>query len=138
MTDASLQTNGYPGVGHVPGNVVDYDDTRALALRIADLLSDTPASNTLVLDITKLSPVADFFVICSGENERQLRAITRDVIEHLSEAGIRANRTEGGTLSGWMILDFGSVIVHVFDVDQRAFYRLEELWSDAQTLLAIQ
>lgn len=138
MIDASLQTNGPPPAESQANGFVTYEDTRALALRVADMLSETPASNTLVLDITKLSPVADFFVICSGENERQLRAITRDVTEHLSKAGIRPNRTEGSTLAGWMILDFGSVIVHVFDVDQRMFYRLEELWSDAQTLLAIQ
>ena len=111
---------------------------RALALRIADLISDTPAANTLVLDIHAISPIADYFVICSGENERQLRAISRDVVEKMMSEGIRPERTEGDPPSGWILIDFGDVIVHIFDVDQRAFYRLEDLWSEAPTLLAIQ
>ncbi len=113
-------------------------DSREHALRVADVISDTPAANTLVLDIRPLSPVADYFVICSGENERQLRAIAREVTETLAEDGTRPERTEGSAPSGWILLDYGAVIVHIFDVDQRAFYRLEELWSEAQTLVAIQ
>jgi ribosome-associated protein len=115
-----------------------FDDARDLALRIADVISDTPAANTLVLDIHSLSPLADFFVICSGENERQLRAITRDIVEKLAAAGYRPQRTEGTAPAGWILLDFGEVIVHVFGAAQRAFYRLEELWSEAPTLLAIE
>ena len=112
--------------------------SRELALRIAEVISDTPAANTLVLDLQAISPMADYFVICSGDNERQLRAITRDVQEKLAAAGVRPERSEGTALGGWILLDYGEVIVHVFDVDQRAFYRLEELWSEAPTLLSIQ
>ena len=111
---------------------------RDLALRIADVIADTPAANTLVLDIHQLSPVADFFVICSGDNERQVRAIGREVLERLAEDGVRPERSEGNAPSGWILLDFGDVIVHVFDAEQRAFYRLEDLWAEAPTLLAIQ
>ncbi len=107
-------------------------------MRIADVISDTPAANTLVLDIHELSPIADYFVICSGENERQLRAISRDVTEKLAADGVRPERSEGDPPSGWIVLDYGEVIVHIFAVEQRAFYRLEELWSEAQTLVAIQ
>ena len=102
------------------------------------MISDTPASNTLVLDIHELSPIADYFVICSGENERQLRAIAREVTEKMAEEGVRPERSEGDPPSGWIVLDYGEVIVHVFGVDQRAFYRLEDLWSEAHTLVAIQ
>lgn len=91
-----------------------------------------------MLDIRAISPIADYFVLCSGENERQLRAISREVVEKMTERGVRPDRTEGDAPSGWILIDFGDVIVHVFDVDQRAFYRLEELWSEAPTLLAIQ
>lgn len=112
--------------------------TRERALRIAEVIADTPAANTLVLDIHAISPIADYFVICSGENERQLRAIARDVLEQLAEEGVRPERSEGTAMAGWILLDYGEVIVHVMDVDQRAFYRLEDLWSEAQTLLAIQ
>ena len=111
---------------------------RELALLIADLISETPASNTLVLDIHEASAFADYFVICSGENERQLRAIHRGIADDLARRGVRPQRTEGSALSGWTLLDFGDVIVHIFSNDQRLFYRLEDLWAEAHTLLAIQ
>lgn len=113
-------------------------EDRELALKIAEIIADTPAANTLVLDIHKISPFADYFVICDGENERQLRAIAREIGDALSKEGVRPERTEGSPNSGWILLDYGGTVVHVFDVDQRAFYRLEELWSDAPTLVAIQ
>ena len=115
------------------------DPGRELALKIADIIADSPASNTVVLDIRDLSTISDYFVICFGENERQLRAISRDVREGLEEVGHSPRRSdEGSTASGWLLLDYGDVILHVLDVDQRAFYRLEELWADAPTLLAIE
>ena len=114
------------------------EDSRALALRIAEVIADTPAANTRVIDIHEMSPVADYFVVCSGENERQLRAIFREIAEKLAEEGVRPERSEGTPPSGWIVLDYGAVIVHVFDVEQRAFYRLEDLWSEAPTLLTIQ
>jgi ribosome-associated protein len=115
------------------------DTSRELAIRVADLIADSPASNTIVLDIRELSTISDFFVICSGENERQLRAIVRDVRDGLAKDGITPRRSdEGSTASGWLLLDYGDVIVHILDVDQRSFYRIEELWADAQTLLAIE
>lgn len=115
------------------------DTSRELALKIADVLADSPASDTVVLDIRELSTISDFFVICSGENERQLRAIVRDVRDGLEEIGISPRRSdEGSTASGWLLIDYGDVIVHVLDVEQRSFYRLEELWADAPTLLAIE
>jgi ribosome-associated protein len=113
-------------------------DPRDLALRIAEILADTPASDTLVLDVHELSSVADYFVICSGENERQLRAISNDLLDELGEQRVRPHRTEGSPQSGWIVLDYGDSIVHIFDVDQRAYYRLESLWSEAQTLVAME
>ena len=111
---------------------------RDRALLLADIISDTPASDTIVLDIHELSPFADYFVITAGANERQLRAITRAVTERMAEAGMRANRSEGTAAGGWIVLDFGEVLVHIFSADQREFYRLEDLWAEAPTLLAIQ
>jgi len=117
---------------------VSSPESRDFALRIAEIIADTPASDTLVLDIKDLSSIADYFVICSGENERQLRAISNSLVEKLGEAKVRPHRSEGSPQSGWIVLDYGDSIVHVFDVDQRAFYRLESLWSEAQTLVAMQ
>ncbi len=127
MTDIALDTS------------VSTDDTsRELALRVADTLAETPAANTVVLDIRELSSFADFFVICSGENERQLRAITEKLQEELREDGVRPQRLEGTPNSGWTVLDYNDVIVHVFDQELRDFYKMERLWAEAPRLLAIQ
>ena len=112
--------------------------SRELALRVAELIADTPASETLVLDIHGLSTIADCFVICSGENERQLRAIQREVVERMDETGVHPRRIEGTPSSGWILIDYGDVVVHIFDEDQRLFYRLEELWAGATILLSMQ
>ena len=85
-----------------------------------------------------MTPFADFFVICSGENERQLRAITRELLDTLEDDGVKPRRIEGNEISGWALLDFGDVVVHIFDIDQRAFYRLEERWSGAPIVLSIE
>jgi len=114
------------------------DSSRELALRVADVLAETPAANTVVLDIRELSSFADFFVICSGENERQLRAITEKLQEELREDGVRPQRLEGAPNSGWIVLDYNDVIVHVFDQELRDFYKMERLWAEAPRLLAIQ
>ena len=111
---------------------------RSLALQIADILTNTPAANTLLLEITAFSSVADFFLICSGENERQLRAIVEEVREELAKAGIRPLRMEGTTQSGWIVLDFGEVVAHIFDAELREFYKLESLWAEAPRVLSIQ
>lgn len=112
---------------------------RTLSLHVADILTDkTPAADTIVLDISERSSFADFFVICSGENERQLRAIAGTVQDALSDEGVFPRRTEGDPLSGWVVIDYGDVVVHVFEADQRTFYQLEDLWADSVTVLAIQ
>jgi len=111
---------------------------RERALFLADVISDTPARDTVVLDIHLLSPFADYFVIAAGANERQLRAINRTISERMAEVGIRAERTEGTPSGGWIILDFGDLLVHIFSEELREFYKLEELWAEAPTLLAIQ
>ena len=84
---------------------------RERALLLADIISDTPARDTVVLDIHELSPFADYFVITAGANERQLRAINRIVAERMADAGIRPQRVEGAATSGWIVLDFGDVPV---------------------------
>lgn len=112
--------------------------SRELAVSIADIIADTPAVDTQVFDIHELTPIADFFVICSGENERQLRAITRSLNDELAEKDIHPRRIEGDPASGWILVDFADVIVHIFDADLRTFYHLEERWSDAPVVLSIQ
>lgn len=113
-------------------------ESRALAVDIADIIAETPAADTRVIDIHGLTVIADVFVICSGENERQLRAIMRAITEEMPEKSKPPLRVEGDTASGWILMDFGDVIVHIFDAELRSFYDLEERWSDAPVLLSIQ
>jgi ribosome-associated protein len=102
------------------------------------VIADTPAVDTQVMDIHGLTFIADYFVICSGENERQLRAISRSIVDEMAERKIRPRVVEGDPESGWILLDFADVIVHVFDAELRAFYHLEERWADAPVVLSIQ
>ncbi len=116
----------------------DISTSRSLAIAIADIIAETPAADTRVIDIHDLSSIADVFVICSGENERQLRAIVRTMTEDLAKQNHRPLRLEGDPSSGWILLDYGDVIVHVFDAELRTFYDLEERWAEAPVLLSIQ
>ena len=109
-----------------------------LARRLAQAASDARASDVVVLDIHELTIVTDLFVICSGDNERLLRAIARDVLEAADKVGVDPRRTEGTAEAGWILIDFADVVVHIFGPAEREFYRLEEVWSEGQTLLVIQ
>ena len=111
----------------------------ALARRIVDLLSDKQASDILLLDIRGVSLIADYFVICTAGSERQTTAILKDLSEKLlEEQGRKPLHSEGRGDSGWVLLDYGDVIVHIFSPAQREFYRLEELWNAATPVLRLQ
>lgn len=105
---------------------------------MVEAASDKQASNIVLLDTSAVSDFADYFVICSGDNTRQIKAI-RDEVEHvLKREGILPHHCEGTLGSGWLLLDYGDVIVHIFDSLEREFYQLDELWSQASTLVRIQ
>jgi len=95
------------------------------------LARDKKAYGIRILDLRKLSPVSDFFVICSVDAEVQARAVTDHIVDGLREAGHRPWHTEGYRTSGWVILDFVDVVVHIFLPKVREFYSLERLWGDA-------
>ncbi len=81
---------------------------------------------------------ADYFVICSGESARQIRTIGDEIEKVLKEKGVRPHHREGGTDSGWLLLDYTDVIVHIFGAAERDYYKLDELWQEAKTVLRIQ
>lgn len=118
----------------------DEPDPAALALarRIVDLAADRKASDVVLLAVSRLTTVADYFVICSGGSERQLNAIADGIIEPLKGEGHRLIGREGAAGAHWLLLDFGAVIVHIFADPERQFYQLERLWVDAPTLLRLQ
>ena len=109
-----------------------------IAREAAHLASDALATNITVLEVSALTSLADVFVLCSADNVRQLNAVREQVITGLKERGISARRTEGAAETGWILLDYGDIVVHLFTDDQRDFYRLEDVWAEAQTLLVIQ
>ncbi len=106
---------------------------QALALAAASFAEDKKASNVIVLDVRGISPITDYFVICDGASMPQLRAIRNEVADRMKdEHGIKAYASHGTSDSGWMILDFGDVIVHIFHTEKRDFYAFEDLWNDAE------
>jgi ribosome-associated protein len=109
-----------------------------LARRIVELAEDKKAADIVLLDLTGLTTLADYFVICSGGSERQLDAIADGVIGGLRDEKVRPFGREGTAASHWILVDFGSVIVHVFTPPERDFYQLERHWNEARTVLRVQ
>jgi ribosome-associated protein len=91
-----------------------------------------------LLDLRSVSLLADYFIICSGESERQVKAIVNETTKKIKEEGIKPLHIEGDSSSGWVLLDYGGVIVHVFSPTVRGYYQLENLWSDASIVVRIQ
>lgn len=92
----------------------------------------------MMLETRDLCFFADYFVICSGNSARQIEAIWHEIDEALKREGIKRTRSEGNADSGWILLDLGDVIVHIFSSAQRDYYRLDELWHKAKPVIRIQ
>jgi ribosome-associated protein len=92
---------------------------------------DLKAIDIQVLDIRDLTQIADYFVICSGIGDRQIKAIAQSLKDSLKDCGAARLGSEGEAAGGWVLLDYVDVIVHVFNEDARGFYQLELLWGDA-------
>ena len=109
-----------------------------LARRIVELAEDKKAADIVLLDLAELTTLADAFVICSGGSERQIAAIADGIAEALRDEGVKPIGREGTAESHWVLLDFGSVIVHVFTPPERDYYQLERHWSAARVVLQVQ
>lgn len=108
-----------------------------LALRIAQALYDRKAQDILVLKVGHLTVLADYLVIANGNNALQTRALMEHVDEALSAQGIMPMRLEGQNEGRWIVMDYSSVIVHLFHPEDRSFYRLERLWADGSNRVAL-
>ena len=101
------------------------------ARRAARAALDKRATDLVVLDVRRVSSVADYFVLCSGKSTTHVESISEAIREDLKTDGTRPLHAEGVAESGWILLDYGDVLVHVFLEDTRAYYALERLWGDA-------
>ena len=103
-----------------------------------DIASEKQASDILLLYLGGLASFADYFVLLTGDSERQLEALDKDTEKGLAQEGVRLLHREGSPNSGWMLLDYGDVIIHIFSPTQRAHYSLEQVWAQATPLVKIQ
>ena len=97
-------------------------------------IDDKKGHDIKIIDIHNVSVIADYFVIASGTNSNQVQAIVDNVEEQLGRAGFEAKQIEGNRNSSWILMDYGDVIVHVFDEENRLFYDLERIWRDGKVL----
>lgn len=113
-------------------------ESEDLAQRIADVLSDRQAEDIVMMDISKVSSFTDYFVVATANNPRQMNALIDSVEQDLKTDGVRPLRTEGASDSGWVLLDYGNAIVHLFSPDDRDYYNLEGLWAQGVSVVHIQ
>ncbi len=111
-----------------------------LANRITDVIVDRQGEDILILDLREVTTFTDFFVICTASSRRQLRSILNAIQETMKQGDTRtlALNVEGNADSGWILIDYNSVIIHLFNREMRDYYRLEELWRNARIVARIQ
>jgi ribosome-associated protein len=115
-------------------------ESLGLANLITDIIVDLMGVDIVVLDLTAITTFTDYFIIASGSSHRQLDAMQNRIREEMKKLDepILARNVEGVSDTGWVLIDFNSVIVHLFDHEKRAYYQLEELWKNARVVAHIQ
>lgn len=109
-----------------------------LAHTIVNALEEKKGENIILLDLQKIAMFTDFFVICTGTSDRMLDALAEGVEDTAREKHAIKGRREGHPSSGWVVVDFGQVIVHLFAPETRDYYKLEDLWREGKVLLRLQ
>jgi ribosome-associated protein len=109
-----------------------------LAHTIVDSLEEKKAEDILLLDLKDIASFTDYFVLCNGTSDRMLNALAEAVVEAVRKQFHKKGRPEGEARDGWMVIDYGDLVVHLFSPDQRAYYDLESLWDQGRVLLRVQ
>ena len=112
-------------------------ENNGLALRIAKILYDKKATDILVLNVAHLTVITDYMVIASGRSSLQVKALADDVDDALAMEGVTLRAREGQGEGRWIVLDYGTVLVHIFHPEDRRFYHLERLWEDGENRVAL-
>jgi len=101
---------------------------------VLEALQEKKAVNLTALNLTGISLIADYFVICSGNSDVQVRSLATEVRKKADEHGIRIKGIEGFDAARWVLIDLGDVVIHIFHRDEREYYNIERLWSDAKVV----
>lgn len=110
------------------------DQSKNMARIAYQALDDKKGEEIKVIDISQISVIADYFLIANGNSDSQVRALVDSVEEALGKAGYEVKQREGYGAGSWVLLDFGDIIVHVFDKENRLFYDLERIWRDGKAV----
>ena len=108
------------------------EQSKKMAKLAYEALEDKLGEDIKIINISEVSVLADYFIIANGSNDNQVRALVDNVEETLGKAGFDVKQREGYGLGSWVLLDFGEIIVHVFDKENRLFYDLERIWRDGK------
>ncbi len=112
----------------------DFETSKKMAAMAVDALEDRKGEDVRVIDISSISTLGDFFIIAAGSNRNQVQAMADNVQEKLGRAGFMTKNVEGYDAANWILLDFGDIIVHVFNSEMRVFYDLERIWRDGKQI----
>ena len=110
------------------------EQAKEMAKIAFEALEDKKGEDVCAIDISSVSVLADYFVIANGNSDSQVRALVENVEEKMHKAGYAAKETEGHRSGAWVLIDFGDVIVHIFDRENRQFYNLERIWNDGKRI----
>lgn len=110
------------------------NQAKEMARLAVEALEDKKAVDVRIMDIGQISTLADYFIIASGNNRNQVQAMADNVDEVLAKAGYQAKQTEGYRNANWILLDYGDVVIHLFDEENRLFYDLERIWRDGEEI----
>lgn len=110
------------------------DISREMAKTACHALSEKKAEDIRIIEISEISPLADYFIIATGANANQIQAMVDAVDEALAKAGYQAKQIEGNRNSSWILMDYRDIIVHIFSKEDRLFYDLEKIWTDGKRM----
>lgn len=109
-------------------------ESKEMAKLAIEALEDKKAEDIRLINIAEISVLGDYFIIASGSNRSQIQALADNVQEKLGRAGVMTKTVEGYDTANWVLMDFGDIIVHVFDKENRLFYNLERIWRDGKLM----
>ena len=131
---ADIEPASDPDASRQPGSEQDYAEARELAIESARLMNDRHCDDIIVYEVSGISPVTDFVVLASGTSDRQVRGVGHEVADLARQRGYQRMGTDRDEDYRWFVVDFGAVMVHLFEPATRGHYDLEMLWGDADTV----